>query len=110
MLRSVRRTPRFKRDYKAAVRKHFDESLFVEAVKALMAEDTQLLTSKYSDHALKGEWQGFRDQQSGFDVFLKPMASLISSILSMRSRPQTQISCLQGWPRYPNLKCSSMKK
>lgn len=31
MLRSVRRTLRFKRDYKAIVRKHFDESLFVEA-------------------------------------------------------------------------------
>ncbi len=61
MLRSIRRTPRFKRDYKAIVRKHFDESLFVEAVKALMAEETELLASKYSDHALKGEWQGFRE-------------------------------------------------
>ncbi len=61
MLKSIRRTPRFKRDYKAIIRKRFDESLFVEAVKVLMAEDAQLLVSKYSDHALKGEWQGFRE-------------------------------------------------
>lgn len=61
MLRSVRRTSRFKRDYKTIIRRHFDESLFIEAVKALMAEETELLVSKYSDHALKGEWQGFRE-------------------------------------------------
>lgn len=46
MLKSIHRTPRFERDSKAIVRKHFDESLFAEAVKVLMAEDAQVLVSK----------------------------------------------------------------
>lgn len=61
MLRSILRTPRFKRDYKALMRKHYNRQAFVAAVTALMAEDTELLTTRYRDHALKGEWAGFRE-------------------------------------------------
>lgn len=61
MLRSIRRTPRFKRDYKNVIRKHYDEALFVGAIEALMTEDAQLLATRYSDHELKGEWKGFRE-------------------------------------------------
>lgn len=61
MLRSIRRTPRFKRDYKALMKKHYDENLFIDAVRALMNEDAELLSTKYRDHALKGEWAGFRE-------------------------------------------------
>ena len=61
MLKSILRTPRFKRDYKAVMKKHYDRQAFVDAVSALMAEDAELLARKYRDHALKGEWSGFRE-------------------------------------------------
>ena len=61
MLKSILRTPRFKRDYKAVMKKRYDRQAFVDAVSALMAEDTELLVRKYRDHALKGEWSGFRE-------------------------------------------------
>ena len=35
MLESIRSTPRFKRDYKALVRKHYDESKFVRVLELL---------------------------------------------------------------------------
>lgn len=61
MIKSIRRTPSFKRDFKRIKKKHFDESLFVDALKALMLEDTQLLILKYKDHALTGNWKGYRE-------------------------------------------------
>ncbi len=61
MLKSILRTPRFKRDYKAVMKKRYDESKFVEVLGALMSEDTELLATRYRDHALKGEWTGFRE-------------------------------------------------
>lgn len=61
MLRSILRTPRFKRDYKAIMRKRYDESKFIAALEMLMAEDGETLRRKYRDHALKGEWEGFRE-------------------------------------------------
>lgn len=61
MIKSIRRTPSFKRDFKRIKKKHFDENLFVDALKALMLEDTQLLTLKYKDHALTGNWKGYRE-------------------------------------------------
>lgn len=61
MLKSILRTPRFKRDYKAVMKKRYDRQAFVDVVSALMAEDTELLVRKYRDHALKGEWSGFRE-------------------------------------------------
>lgn len=35
MLESIRRTPRFKRDYKALVSKHYDEPKFVRVLDSL---------------------------------------------------------------------------
>lgn len=61
MLKSILRTPRFKRDYKALMRKHYDEASFREALEALMSENHDLLRSRFRDHALKGEWEGFRE-------------------------------------------------
>ena len=61
MLRGILRTPRFKRDYKALMRKHYDETKFVKVVELLMAEETAELVRAYRDHALKGEWSGFRE-------------------------------------------------
>ena len=61
MLKSILRTPRFKRDYKALMRKHYEENAFKAALVALMNEDRDLLGSRFRDHALKGEWEGFRE-------------------------------------------------
>lgn len=61
MLKSILRTPRFKRDYKALMRKHYDESKFVKVLTLLMAEESDQLVHRYRDHALKGEWEGFRE-------------------------------------------------
>ena len=61
MIKSIRRTPSFKRDYKRVMRKHYDENQFTEALNALISEDTKLLASKFKDHALKGEWKGYRE-------------------------------------------------
>lgn len=51
----------FRHDLKALKRKHYDMSLLREPVDALMRGDWNLLAVKYSDHALKGSWQGFRE-------------------------------------------------
>lgn len=61
MLKSIFRTPRFKRDYKALLRKHCNEDSFREAIAALMTNDRELLSTRFRDHALKGEWAGFRE-------------------------------------------------
>lgn len=61
MLKSILRTPQFKRDYKAVMKKHRDEARFVDAVSALMEENKELLKTRYHDHALKGVWEGFRE-------------------------------------------------
>lgn len=61
MLKTIFRTPRFKRDYKAMMRKRYDESKFVEALHALMADDHEVLARDWDDHALKGQWKGFRE-------------------------------------------------
>ncbi len=36
MIKSIRRTPSFKRDFKRMIKKHFDENLFIEALEALV--------------------------------------------------------------------------
>lgn len=43
------------------MKKRRDEGKFVQAVSALMAEDSELLRTRFRDHALKGEWEGFRE-------------------------------------------------
>lgn len=43
------------------MKKRRDEEKFVQAVSALMAEDSELLRTRFRDHALKGEWEGFRE-------------------------------------------------
>ena len=43
------------------MKKRRDEEKFVQAVSALIAEDSELLRTRFRDHALKGEWEGFRE-------------------------------------------------
>ena len=55
----VRRTAKFKKDYKRMIRRGYDISK-LNTVIELLAENGNL-PEKYLDHALKGEWLGFRE-------------------------------------------------
>lgn len=70
MIKSIFRTPRFKRDYKALVKKHYNMSLFEEAVRTLVALDTDALRTRYRNHTLKGEWNGYRELHISGDWLL----------------------------------------
>lgn len=61
MIKSIRRTPSFKRDFKRVMRKHYNEECFTEALQALVSEDVKLLSSKFKDHSLTGDWKGYRE-------------------------------------------------
>lgn len=61
MLERISRTPSFKRDWKRLKRKHYDEAKLRTVVELLVAEDKATLQSRYDDHALKGQWEGFRE-------------------------------------------------
>lgn len=61
-MRTIRRTPRFKRDYKREVRGRYRATLDqdLRAVLSLLVADAPL-PKKYRDHALAGEWKDHRD-------------------------------------------------
>lgn len=61
MLKSVFRTTQFKKDFKGLLKKHYDQDKLRRAVEALMAEDRNLLSTKYRDHALVNNWKGYRE-------------------------------------------------
>ena len=61
MLRSVFRTTQFKKDFKALLKKHYDPDKLRQAIDTLMAQDKQLLSTKYRDHQLTGSWKGYRE-------------------------------------------------
>lgn len=52
-------TSQFKKDFKKAKKRGKDLSKLIEAVDTLAAGER--LDPTYHDHALKGEWEGFRD-------------------------------------------------
>ncbi|KRM56371.1 hypothetical protein FC18_GL000054 [Lacticaseibacillus sharpeae JCM 1186 = DSM 20505] len=41
-------------------KKHYSKSLYKEAIRALASDDRPVL-NQLSDHALHGNWQGFRE-------------------------------------------------
>ncbi|TPF94010.1 RelE/StbE family addiction module toxin [Bifidobacterium sp. UTBIF-68] len=61
MLRSVFRTTQFKKDFKGLLKKNYDPDKLRKAVETLMAEDRDLLSTKYRDHALVNNWKGYRE-------------------------------------------------
>lgn len=61
MLKSGFRTSQFNRDYKSLKKKHFQMALIDDAIVCLFKQNVQLLKTKYKDHALKGEWAGYRE-------------------------------------------------
>ena len=83
-MREIERTSRFKRDYKREARgRHrstLDESLV--AVLRSLAADVPL-PEQYRDHALTGNWSGYRDCHVKPDVILiyeKPGADTLRLI------------------------------
>lgn len=59
-LKHVAGTPAFVRDLKSAKRKHRNTRLLAEPIQAILDHDADTLR-QYSDHALTGNWAGFRE-------------------------------------------------
>ena len=55
----IERTAQFKRDFKRMLRQGVDAKLLKELVSKLANEEK--LDAKHRDHAMKGEWLGFRE-------------------------------------------------
>ena len=70
-MRTIKRTARFKRDYKREIkcrrRSTLDQDLV--AVLSLLATDAPLL-ERHRDHALAGEWKDHRDCHIKPDLIL----------------------------------------
>lgn len=61
MLKSVFRTTQFKKDFKVLLKKHYSPDKLKQAIDAHMAQNKQLLSTKYRDHPLTGNWKGYRE-------------------------------------------------
>ena len=61
MLKSVFRTTQFKKDFKVLLKKHYSPDKLRQAIDALMAQNKQLLSTKYRDHPLTENWKGYRE-------------------------------------------------
>ena len=60
----------FKKDYKALSRRHVNLSRLKGAFAALVDCDQNTLATKYRDHALTGQWNGFRELHVDKDLLL----------------------------------------
>ena len=65
---AIRRTTRFKRDVKKAIKQDLDMAKLAALVQLIA--DGKMLTPNYRDHALKGEWKGQREAHIGPDWLL----------------------------------------
>ncbi|MBK5028573.1 type II toxin-antitoxin system YafQ family toxin [Enterococcus faecium] len=54
-------TSSFKRDYKRMMKKHYNETEFRKVINLLVNQEQEVLRTKYKDHALQGNWKGFRE-------------------------------------------------
>ncbi len=59
MKRDVVWTTKFKKDYKLALKRHMDIALLDDIIRALSYGD--VLPKKNKDHALTGDWAGYRE-------------------------------------------------
>ena len=60
----------FDNDYKKLRKRHYDTDKFREPLRALIDDDVDLLKTRYSDHALTGNWKGFRELHIEADLLL----------------------------------------
>lgn len=59
MSRDIIWTSKFKKDYKAIIKRNLDINLLDDVIRALARGD--ILPKQYNDHALSGNWKGFRE-------------------------------------------------
>lgn len=59
MNREIVWTTKFKKDYKLAIKRHFDIDLLDDIIRALSRGET--LPEKNKDHELSGNWAGHRE-------------------------------------------------
>lgn len=59
MAREIVWTTQFKRDYKLAMKRHLRINLLDDVIR--MLSRGELLPEKYRDHALTGNWIGYRE-------------------------------------------------
>lgn len=52
-------TSQFKKDYKLAMKRHFDIGLLDDIIRQLVSRET--LPEKNREHFLTGEWKGYRE-------------------------------------------------
>ena len=81
-------TKRCEKDIKKYKKKHYNMDIFLNVVRLLQNDDKEILRSKYRDHALKGEWYGFRELHLDKDwllVYRKVDDRLILTLTRMRS-------------------------
>ena len=69
MLKTIRALPIFERDVKRLRKKHFDMARLQDAITALFEEDEATLI-RLRDHALKGNWRGYRELHIDADWLL----------------------------------------
>ena len=69
MLKTIRALPIFERDVKRLRKKHFDMARLQDAITALFEEDETTLI-RLRDHALKGNWRGYRELHIDADWLL----------------------------------------
>ena len=58
---SIERTSEFKKDFKRLNKKHFNMEKLKFSIECILARKTDLLITKYKDHALTCNWQGYRE-------------------------------------------------
>ena len=59
MKRDIVWTSRFKKDYKLCMKRHLDMDLIDDVIRILARGET--LPAVYKDHALSGDWSGYRE-------------------------------------------------
>lgn len=59
MSRDIIWTSKFKKDYKAIIKRNLDINLLDEVIRILARGD--VLPQQYNDHSLSGNWKGFRE-------------------------------------------------
>lgn len=58
---TIEYTSIFKRDYKKLTKKNYNMRKLEKVVNLLLTSNQDELKIKYKDHALKGNWQGYRE-------------------------------------------------
>ena len=61
MIKNIQRASRFKRDFKSYKRKHFNMALLKKILVLIIQGNQSKLSRHYHDHALHGNWQGYRE-------------------------------------------------